>query len=136
MDDMDLEYEQYSVHGTLDPVHGTLDPVHGTLDMNDMVISKDLSELVDSIVKEGGFPDSPPDSGSEHLLSPSSMVNSGSVGGFSNNPGVNISNDYYVSTNHQRNISRDYTSASMLPDLSKVNYNVPMQMIDEDYKVN
>ena len=89
------------------------------LDMND-VIGTDLSEIVDSICQDGilqqetsqeRFPDSPPDSGSEHLLSP---VNPGSVYNNPDNP------EYYK-----------FTSTNMLPDLSKVNYTVPMQMIDE-----
>ena len=63
---MDLEYEQYAQ---------TIS--HNSLDMTDVVISKDLSDIVESICKDGGFPDSPPDSGSEHLLSPSSLVNPG-----------------------------------------------------------
>ena len=121
LDNMDhLDYEQYSQGNPLD--------------MSDVVISTDLSEIVDSICKDGGFPDSPPDSGSEHLLSPSSMVNPGSVGGYTN-VGANLGDDYYLANNHMRSNSREYTSTSMLPDLSKVNYNVPMQMIEEDYKV-
>ena len=118
-----LDYEQYSQGNPLD--------------MNDVVISTDLSEIVDSICKDGGFPDSPPDSGSEHLLSPSSMVNPGSVGGYTN-AGANIGDEYYLGNNHGglRNHARDYTSTNRLPDLSKVNYNVPMQMIEEDYKMN
>lgn len=120
LDSMDhLDYEQYSQGNPLD--------------MSDVVISTDLSEIVDSICKDGGFPDSPPDSGSEHLLSPSSMVNPGSVGGYTN-VGANLGDEYYLANNHMRTNSRDYTSTSMLPDLSKVNYNVPMQMIEEDYK--
>ena len=98
---MDLDYEAYNPH----------------LDMGDVTISTDLSEIVDSICKDGGFPDSPPDSGSEHLMSPG------------NNPAVGFnpsgsSSDFYPRT--------DFTN---LPDLSKVNYTLPMQMIDEDYKV-
>ena len=106
------------------------------LDMSDVVISTDLSEIVESICKDGGFPDSPPDSGSEHLLSPSSMVNPESVGGYTN-VGANIGADeYYLANNHLRNNNpRDYTNTNMLPDLSKINYTVPMQMIEEDYKV-
>ena len=104
--------------------------------MSDVVISTDLSEIVESICKDGGFPDSPPDSGSEHLLSPSSMVNPESVGGYTN-VGANIGADeYYLANNHMRsNNPRDYTNTNMLPDLSKINYTVPMQMIEEDYKV-
>lgn len=96
---MDLDYEAYNPH----------------LDMGDVTISTDLSEIVDSICKDGGFPDSPPDSGSEHLMSPG------------NNPGVGFNpsgSDFYPRT--------DFTN---MPDLSKVNYTLPMQMIDEDYKV-
>ena len=104
--------------------------------MSDVVISTDLSEIVESICKDGGFPDSPPDSGSEHLLSPSSMVNPESVGGYTN-VGANIGADeYFLANNHMRsNNPRDYTNPNMLPDLSKINYTVPMQMIEEDYKV-
>ena len=123
LDSMDhLDYEQYSQGNPLD--------------MSDVVISTDLSEIVESICKDGGFPDSPPDSGSEHLLSPSSMVNPESVGGYTN-VGANIGADeYYLANNHMRsNNPRDYTNTNMLPDLSKINYTVPMQMIEEDYKV-
>ena len=114
------------------PTHSQGNP----LDMSDVVISTDLSEIVESICKDGGFPDSPPDSGSEHLLSPSSMVNPESVGGYTN-VGANIGADeYYLANNHMRsNNPRDYTNPNMLPDLSKINYTVPMQMIEEDYKV-
>ena len=124
LDSMDhLDYEQYSQGNPLD--------------MSDVVISTDLSEIVESICKDGGFPDSPPDSGSEHLLSPSSMVNPESVGGYTN-VGANIGADeYFLANNHMRsNNPRDYTNTNMLPDLSKINYTVPMQMIEEDYKVN
>ena len=123
LDTMDhLDYEQYSQGNPLD--------------MSDVVISTDLSEIVESICKDGGFPDSPPDSGSEHLLSPSSMINPESVGGYTN-VGANIGADeYYLANNHMRsNNPRDYTNTNMLPDLSKINYTVPMQMIEEDYKV-
>ena len=72
---------------------------------------------MDSICKDGGFPDSPPDSGSEHLMSPGSL-------GASNPVGFNPQGDFYPRT--------DFTN---MPDLSKVNYTLPMQMIDEDYKV-
>ena len=122
LDTMDhLDYEQYSQGNPLD--------------MSDVVISTDLSEIVDSICKDGGFPDSPPDSGSEHLLSPSSMVAPESVGG-NTNAGASIGEEYnYLANNHMRSNSRDFTNTNMLPDLSKVNYNVPMQMLEEDYKV-
>ena len=122
---MDLDYDQFACTAPLD--------------MSDVVIGTDLSEIVDSICNDGefnlataasvseveasrgggpeGFPDSPPDSGSEHLLSPSSMVNPGSVGGIGySNLGASIGDEPY-------------------PDLNKVNYSLPMQMIDEDYKV-
>ena len=100
---MDLDYETYNPN----------------LDMGDVTISTDLSEIVDSICKDGGFPDSPPDSGSEHLMSPASSMINPSVG-FNPNGG----SEFYSRT--------DFTN---VPDLSKVNYTLPMQMIDEDYKV-
>lgn len=108
---MELDYEQYAGQA---------------LDLADVVISTDLSEIVDSMCQESiqnqDYPESPPDSGSEHLLSPgSSMINPGFVGSVE---------DYTI-----ENPSATYTSSSMLPDLSKVNYSVPMQMIEDDYKV-
>ena len=98
----------------------------------DVVIGTDLSEIVDSICKDGGFPESPPDSGSEHLMSPAS-------GSSLVNPGIVSSSleDYYINhgpVNRPRN--RDFNAQSMMPDLSKVNYSVPMQMIEDDYKVS
>ena len=35
---------------------------HST-DLSDVVIGTDLNDIVDSICKDGGFPESPPDSG-------------------------------------------------------------------------
>ena len=124
--------KEWKIFCSQNPTHSQGNP----LDMSDVVISTDLSEIVESICKDGGFPDSPPDSGSEHLLSPSSMVNPESVGGYTN-VGANIGADeYYLANNHMRsNNPRDYTNPNMLPDLSKINYTVPMQMIEEDYKV-
>ena len=90
----------------------------------DVVIGTDLSEIVESICKDGGFPESPPDSVSDHLMSPGGCYAGAASGG-----------DFYVQpTNHRRN--PDFSVQSMMPDLSKVNYSVPMQMIeDDDYKV-
>ena len=102
-------------------------------------IGTDLSDIVDSICKDGGFPESPPDSGSEHLMSPSSNMASecslsvsrnlamGSSGCYSN---AGISDDY-----HSYNVK---TNLEVLPDLNKINYSVPLQMIessDTEYKV-
>ena len=105
-------------------------------------IGTDLSDIVDSICKDGGFPESPPDSGSEHLMSPSSNMASerslsvsrnlggamGSSSGCYSNAG--ISDDY-----HSYNVK---TNLEVLPDLNKINYSVPLQMIessDTEYKV-
>ena len=110
---MELDYDQYAGQ---------------TLDLNDVVISTDLSEIVDSMCQESinnhqEYPESPPDSGSEHLLSPgSSMINPGFVASLEDYAGP-------IET------AASYTSSSLLPDLSKINYSVPMQMIEEDYKV-
>ena len=109
-------------------------------------IGTDLSDIVDSICKDGGFPESPPDSGSEHLMSPSSntmaserslsvsrnlaMGGSSSGGCYSNNV-AGISDDYHHSYNVKTNLE-------VLPDLNKINYSVPLQMIessDAEYKV-
>lgn len=109
-------------------------------------IGTDLSDIVDSICKDGGFPESPPDSGSEHLMSPSSntrasecslsvsrnlaMGGSSSGGCYSNNV-AGISDDYHHSYNVKTNLE-------VLPDLNKINYSVPLQMIessDTEYKV-
>ena len=112
---MDLDYEQY--------VQST------NIDLSDVVIGTDLSDIVDSICKDGGFPESPPDSGSEHLMSPSSSTNFTSGGGSYTNSGISINEEFppYIMKQNE-----------MLPDLNKINYSVPLQMIessDADYKV-
>ena len=110
---MDLDYEQYVQSGNLD--------------LSDVVIGTDLSDIVDSICKDGGFPDSPPDSGSEHLMSPSSSSVTFSGRGYTNS-GMTVE-DYGT---------YGKSSLEVLPDLNKINYSVPLQMIessDADYKV-
>ena len=111
---MDLDYETF-VHSS-----GCASTA-----LDDVVIGTDLKDIVDSICKE--FPESPPDSGSEHLMSPGS--GSGFVSGYTN-LGANINESYSAVS--------QYNSSTIMPDLSKINYTLPMQMIespDNDYKV-
>ena len=109
---MDLDYDQF--------VHSS-----GPSALDDVVIGTDLNDIVDSICKE--FPESPPDSGSEHLMSPGSGFHAYT------NLGANI--EQYSVFDHS---TQQYNSTAIIPDLSKVNYSLPLQMIesqDNDYKV-
>ena len=109
--------------------------------------SKNFIFTLDSICKDGGFPESPPDSGSEHLMSPSSSTNftsgSGSEHLMSPSSSTNFTSGGGSYTNSGISINEEFPpyimkQNEMLPDLNKINYSVPLQMIessDADYKV-
>lgn len=131
---MDLDYENFVYHHHQSPSSSA------TLDISDVVIGTDLKEIVDSICKEEGFPDSPPDSGSEHLMSPGSApgFSSSRVQGCYTNLGANLAENYSFDQQQQQHQPTSYNSSTIMPDLSKVSYALPLQMIespDEDFKV-